>query len=358
MLRTLILSALACSGLGFAYFMSMHTNAPVPVSQPVAPPAASPFAQTIAGAGIVESRGENISIGTPIGGIVTNIFVKVGAAIEPGTPLFQIDNRSLLAQENVRRAAVESAKQKLDRLLKMPRAEDVAPARARVAAADSTLADAEYQLNSAQAVNTKLPGAMSAEEWTRRKHVVDTARARSEEAKAELLRIEAGAWAPDVEVARAEVASAEAELQAVRIELERLSVKSPIAGEVLKINIRKGEFASAGPDAGALMTIGDLSRMHVRVDIDESDIWRFRRNVPAMAMVRGNATFRATLTFEKFEPLVVPKRALTGDSSERVDTRVLQVIYSFDRSALPVEVGEQIDVFIDLSGAESAPSIR
>ena len=32
--------------------------------------------------------------------------------------------------------------------------------------------------------------------------------------------------------------------------------------------------------------------------------------------------------------------ALTGDSAERVDTRVLQVLYSFERGPWPVYVGQ------------------
>jgi len=43
----------------------------------------------------------------------------------------------------------------------------------------------------------------------------------------------------------------------------------------------------------------------------------------------------------------VPKRSLTGDSTERVDTRVLQVLYRFDRGDLPVYVGQQMDVFVE-----------
>lgn len=57
------------------------------------------------------------------------------------------------------------------------------------------------------------------------------------------------------------------------------------------------------------------------------------------------------------EPYVVPKRSLTGDSSERVDTRVLQVIYEFNRPQFPIYVGQQVDVFIERGGkAGKAPT--
>ncbi|MHB8523242.1 MAG: hypothetical protein ACYDH9_21155 [Limisphaerales bacterium] len=43
----------------------------------------------------------------------------------------------------------------------------------------------------------------------------------------------------------------------------------------------------------------------------------------------------------------MPKKSLTGDSAERVDTRVLQVISSSKRGDLPIYGGQQMDVFIN-----------
>ena len=46
------------------------------------------------------------------------------------------------------------------------------------------------------------------------------------------------------------------------------------------------------------------------------------------------------------EPLLKPKRTLTGDGAERVDTRVLEVIYALDGAGFDAHVGQQLDVFI------------
>jgi transketolase len=54
------------------------------------------------------------------------------------------------------------------------------------------------------------------------------------------------------------------------------------------------------------------------------------------------------------EPFVIPKRSLTGDSIERVDTRVLQAIYRLDRTDLRLYAGQQMDVFIEASGTPTA----
>jgi hypothetical protein len=100
--------------------------------------------------------------------------------------------------------------------------------------------------------------------------------------------------------------------------------------------------------------MGDVSTLNVRVDVDEHEAWRVRPNAPAVAQVRGNANLRAPVSFVRFEPLVVPKQSLTGASTERVDTRVLQAIYRIEKSDLPLFVGQQMDVFIDASDIKLA----
>src|SRR5207249_7949900 len=101
------------------------------------------------------------------------------------------------------------------------------------------------------------------------------------------------------------------------------------------------------PLATPLMLLGDTEHLHVRVDVDENDAWRIKPNAAAVAQVRGNSSLSTPLKFVRIEPYVVPKKSLTGESSERVDTRVLQILYSFEGGKLPIYVGQQMDVFID-----------
>ena len=53
------------------------------------------------------------------------------------------------------------------------------------------------------------------------------------------------------------------------------------------------------------------------------------------------------MKFVRVEPFVIPKHSLTGESTERVDTRVLQVIYAIDTGGRKLFAGQQLDVFID-----------
>lgn len=354
MIRKYLLPLLALVGLAFAIQTVAAGSKPVPIAPPVADPAPAPYATTIAGAGIVESRSQNIAVGTPVAGVVGEVLVAVGDVVKQGAPIFRIDDRERRARLEIETAALAAARAELSRLKSLPRAEDVPPARARLSAAESTLADARQQLESAESLQDKR--AMATEEWNRRRFAVQNGEARVAEAAAELGKLTAGAWAPDVAIAEARVASAEAAVRADEIELDRLVVRAPIDGTVLQVNVRRGEFAPAGATTTPLVMMGDLSKLHVRVDVDESDAWRLEPGAKARAFVRGNGQLSAELEFVRVEPYVVPKRSLTGESSERVDTRVLQVLYSFDRTALPVYVGQQMDVFVNTSHG-SAPKV-
>ena len=72
----------------------------------------------------------------------------------------------------------------------------------------------------------------------------------------------------------------------------------------------------------------------------------------AAGYLRGRPQDAYPLEFVRVEPYIVPKKSLTGDNTERIDTRVLQVIYKMKvqpDSGHPVYVGQQLDVFIDTS---------
>ena len=63
-------------------------------------------------------------------------------------------------------------------------------------------------------------------------------------------------------------------------------------------------------------------------------------------MPRGDPRQEFALRFVRVEPFVIPKRSLTGDNTERVDTRVLQVIYEVEPGQGRLYVGQQLDVYV------------
>jgi HlyD family secretion protein len=351
MIRKYVLPLLAVTGVAFALWIVVTSSQPIPAAPPVAQPSQAPFASFVAGAGIIEASTQNIAIGTPVSGIVTTVFVTVGEGVKVDDPLFKLDDRNVQAELAVRQTALWQAKERLARLKSMPRPEEVPEAQARVKEAEASLADARNLLALVESIRDKR--AISEEEVWRRRYAVQVAEAKLAQAQAQLALLKAGSWKPDIDVAKAEVAAAEAQVKATETDIERLTIRAPVTGQVLQVNIRPGEFAPAGVLQAPLMMLGNVDRLHVRADIDENDAWRVRRDAPAVAFVRGNRDLKTTLQFVRTEPYIVPKRSLTGDGTERVDTRVLQIVYAFDRGDLAVYVGQQMDVFIEAPPLEA-----
>jgi len=319
MIRKYLLPALALAGVLLAMYTVRLGATPVAVAPPVAKPSKSPYVQYVAGAGIIEPQSENISIGVPIGQVVTAVLVKEKDRVVAGQELMQLSDRTPKAELQVRRANLKAAQ-------------------AKVAEAQATLADQRHQLEMWE--NVKVEGAVSRDELSRRKYAAAVADAK-------------------LRTAEAEVVAAEAAIRQTEDDVDRLMIRVPkeiALAEVLQVNVRPGEYAPAAALATPLIVLGTTETLHVRVDIDENDAWRVLENAPAVAYVRGNAELRTELRFVRIEPYVVPKRSLTGESTERVDTRVLQAIYAFERNDLPVRVGQQMDVFIDAKPAAAAPA--
>jgi multidrug efflux pump subunit AcrA (membrane-fusion protein) len=310
MLTKYILPAVAAIGIVFAVSFVVAGNKPVAATLPVALPAQAPFSNYVAGAGIVESSTENISIGTPVAGVVTKLDHWIGDHVKAGDVLFRIDSRDQEAELKVRRALLESAK-------------------ANVEAQEATVADAENQWTKVKQLG---PRAMSQEDLDKRKFAAQAAEAKLTQAKAD-------------------VVSDQASIEATETELERRIIRATVDGTVMQCKIHVGEFAPAAAVASTadpLMVLGNTDVLNVRVDVDENDVWRIDTTKAAMAYVRSNRDLSTPLKFVRVEPLVVPKKSLTGDSSERVDTRVLQLLYSFDPKTLKnIYVGQQMDVFIE-----------
>src|SRR5438105_15339914 len=104
----------------------------------------------------------------------------------------------------------------------------------------------------------------------------------------------------------------------VETNIDRLTMRAPIAGVILQNRVRLGQFAQCGPRSERLMIRGSVTPLHVRVDGDEHDAWRVRGGALAAASPRGNGSIRIPLEFVRFEPYVIPKKSLTGDSTERL----------------------------------------
>jgi HlyD family secretion protein len=329
--------------LVFAVLFVSGQDRSTPPAEPAVPPPQSPFDYTVAGAGIVEAETENISIGSPTPGVVTQVLVKVDQHVEAGDPLFKLDDRMLQSELRTRQARLAARKADLTKLENQPRPEELRASKASLSEARANHArEQDLYRRAKELFDRKVE---TAENLMVRQQAFLAAEAQLARAQAQYDMLEIGAWEYDLEIARAAVQQAEAEVQQTEVELDRLIVRALVSGRVLQVNVRPGEFVGA-PPGQPLIVLGSIEKLHVRVDIDENDIPRYQPGTGGVALVRGQSGIEFPLTFVRVEPFVVPKRSLTGDNTERVDTRVLQVIYSIDSKGQPLYVGQQLDVYL------------
>ncbi|MFN9498156.1 MAG: efflux RND transporter periplasmic adaptor subunit [Erythrobacteraceae bacterium] len=276
-------------------------------------------APRVAGAGIVEPASEVIDIGSALSGLVTDVEVRPGDRVSKGAVLFTVDARAARASLDQASAAIDEA-------------------RAAITEAMTAQRTARKQLDLYRSLAD--PAAVS------RAEVI---RAEGEEAAA----------TSRIGLAKARLAAAEAAAATARTEIERLVVRAPIAGEILAVNIRPGECVATqgGGNSQPFIQMGETNPLHVRVDIDENEVARVALGEPAVISPRGAAELHVNATFVRAEPQVVPKRSLTNSAAERVDVRVLQLIYALPESDA-FRVGQQIDAFIPAKAAPRAETAK
>jgi HlyD family secretion protein len=344
-IRFIILPIISVLGIGLAVYLVYKQSRPAPTAPPSGQPTKSPFSNRVAGSGLVEPATEIMNIGTSISGTVQSVSVKEGQLVKKGDILFTIDQRDTVAQLGAAKAKLEVANRKVEQLKSMPHAEDVDRAKAIVAQRQSAVNDATLRLERLNAVEDQ--SAISANERPTRMFEMSLTKSRLDEAKSELARMMIGTYPEDLAVAVAEAKVADADVAMLQTDLLQSDVKAPIDGTVLRVNARAGEFASAGALREGLVVMGQLTPLHIRVDVDELDAWRFDPNGKAVAVLRGGKIVEFPIEYVRTVPVVIPKRTLTGENSERIDTRVMEMIYRFTQDNPKVLPGQLLDVYID-----------
>ena len=284
-----------------------HTDPPPP---PLAEPARAPFENSIGARGIVESLRENVRIAPAVAALVSKVNVKVGDAVKTGDVLFEQDARDAEALVRIQEAQLHTLG-------------------AQVAQAEVNLADKK-------------------DSWERMEKLSESQVTSFDERQR--ARFASQAAASQLATVRAELAGAQVQLSRSKVQLDLLTVKAPRDGTVLQVNTRAGEYAALNAQEPAIL-LGRIDELQLRADVDEDNASRVRPGCAAVAFIKGRHDAEIPLTFVRIEPYIVPKKSLTGESSERVDTRVLQIIFRFEKTQTPVYVGQQMDVFLDAGTA-------
>lgn len=311
--------------------------------------------RAIAGSGLVEPAGRLVSVSAPVAGIVREVRVRPGETVAAGDILFALDDALANASVDQRRRDLTAAEARLRQTVAR-KAQLLAEAAAAQGALEAAQADRDEAGELVQTGTQLVGGAVSQRELSRRRNALRSAESRLAEARARLDGALAAVALVDPDQAgatfsvdRAAVEQARAALAVAEADRGRLEIRAPRDGTVLAVEIRPGEFVNPGSSM-APVALGLLAPLHVRVDIDEADLPRLATGSAATAARRGAGDERIPLGFLRAEPLLQPKRSLSGGLDERVDTRVLQLIYEVQRTELDLRPGQLLDVTIELGG--------
>ncbi|MDR3455939.1 MAG: efflux RND transporter periplasmic adaptor subunit [Verrucomicrobiae bacterium] len=276
------------AGLVAAYIFGRERKAQPPVFKPVS----NPFDSAIFANGMIESdlpSGENINIFPEVFGPVTRVFVQEGQPVTAGAPLFAIEDSAQRANTELAAANLKVARDQYDK---------------RLAAHDMD------------------PKSVS-------KDVLDTA--------------------------EDTVIQAAAALKAAKALLQYYSVKAPIDGVVLAVNATVGGYVSSqgnydtytGLFDPLVVMSGPQEYMDVRCYVDEILVSRLPSHWHIQAQMQITGTdIKVPLEFVRVQPYISPKIELSNQRQEKVDLRVLPVIFRFEKKDAPVYPGQLVDVFI------------
>jgi HlyD family secretion protein len=158
-------------------------------------------------------------------------------------------------------------------------------------------------------------------------------------------------------VAQANLAFYQKQYEAARALLAKYQIHALSDGKILSINASVGSYVSPQGVYGTytqamnpLIVMGGLKQgLAVRCFIDEILIQKLPNleKINAYMSIRGSDHQKIPLKFIRVQPNVSPKIQLSDQRSERVDVRVLPVIFSFDvPKDLKIYTGQLVDVYI------------
>jgi HlyD family secretion protein len=363
-MRNKILFILAALGVAAAVYSSYIYSRETPALPPRFNPASNPYSDGIYANGIVESfqsHGENINIYPEVSGPITKILVTEGAHVQQGAPLLLIDDAVQRATTEQQKSASEAALASLNELNAQPRPEVLEVARVQVEYAKASLKSAKDQLDKMEQAYAQMPGSVSRDVLDTARNAANIAESNLDVVQKQYVLTRAGAWSYDVEHQQREYEALNKAYQASCALLTEYTIRAPIDGIVLSIQSAPGSYVSSQGAYGTytqdfqpLIVMGtSQDYLEVRCYIDEILVHRLPdpQHIAAKMYIRGtNAS--VPLTFERLQPYISPKIELSNQRQERVDVRVLPMIFSFEKPKdMNLYPGQLMDVYIGQSHA-------
>ena len=358
-MRNKVLFTLAIAGLlaGLisAYIYGMQKK-PQP---PVFNPASNPYVKGIYANCITESyqnNGANINIYPEVTGTIVKIPVSEGDVVSRGMPLFILDDSVQRATAEQQKSQAEAASALLQELKAQPRKENLEVAQAQVESASASLKTAQDQLDKQKGSHALNPKSVSKDALDNAENAVRVAKANLDVVRKQFELTKAGAWIYDIRNQEKQYNASSKAYTASNSLLAKYTIRAPVDGVVLSINAAVGSYISLqgaydtySQGFNPVMVMGSSqSYLGVRCYVDEILIHKMPQpaHINAQMFIRGT-DIRIPLEYVRVQPYVSPKIELSNQRTERVDVRVLPVIFRFERQKdINIYPGQLVDVYI------------
>lgn len=349
------------AGVGFVLAVVsafLFSRAPRP-QPPLFAPAANPYASGIYANGIVESdqaHGENINIYPEVSGPITQVVVVEGQRVHRSDALLTIDDSVQRALVEQQQAQAGAALAMLQELRAQPRRENLAISKAQVESARATLKNARDQLLKQQRAYDMDARAISADALDTARNAEHIAASNLEIAERQYELTRAGAWVYDIRNAERSYQALQKAYESSAALLAKYTLRAPADGLVLAVHSGTGSYVSpqGAYDSytqgfSPLIVMGlPQDHLQVRAYIDEILVQQLPepRNIKAEMVIRGTS-MHVPLSFVRVQPYISPKIQLSDQRQERVDLRVLPVIFRFAKPpGVVVYPGQLVDVYV------------
>jgi HlyD family secretion protein len=357
---TKVLFVLAGIGCAAAIAAALVLNRRPNPQPPVFDPAPNPYAQGIYANGIVESdqpSGSNVNLYPEVAGTIVEVAVREGQPVRRGDVLLRLDDRVQRATAEQQRAQAAAAQAMLEALQAQPRPEALQVAQAQLAAAEATAQAARDSYDKQQRAFDTDPHAVSRETLDSSRNAWQVAQANRLTAQRQLELTRAGAWSFDIRNQQAQADALARAHQASAALLDRFTLRAPRDGVVMAIKAAAGSYVTPqgvydaytqGSNNPVVILGSGSDSLNVRCFVDEILIPRLppADRIKAQMFIRGTRT-SVPLEFVGIQPYVVPKISLSDQRLERVDVRVLPIVFRFRNSAsLKLYPGQLVDVYV------------
>jgi HlyD family secretion protein len=343
------------AGLVGAYVYGLHAAAQAPAFNP----AANPYAKGIYAEGIVESyqnNGQNINIYPEVAGTVIEVPAREGETVTKGMALLRMDDSVQRAAAEQQESQAEAAHAMLEELRAEPRKETFEVAAAQLTFAGAQLKNAQDELQKQEASYEINPKSVSRFTLDDARNAVKVAEANLKVVQKQYDLTKAGAWTYYIQNQEKTYEANEKAYLSSSALLAKYTIRAPADGTILAIQAAigsyvtpQGTYDSYTQGADPIIVMGASEQyVSVRCYIDEILIHRLTPGpqMQARMFIRGTS-ISVSLQYVRIQPYVSPKIELSDQRLERVDVRVLPIIFRFAKPKnLAVYPGQLVDVYV------------